>query len=114
VQVNPDGTIALMSSGIAVPMTGGTAIASGTLDVSGETGGTVQILGENVGAIGTEINASGIQGGGTVLLGGEYQGQGPIPTALYTFVSSDSTINADAGTVGDISVYAEGEINTGS
>ncbi|MCT7958383.1 beta strand repeat-containing protein, partial [Laspinema palackyanum] len=101
VQVNPDGTIALTSSGPAVPMTGGTAIASGTLDVSGETGGTVQVLGEKVGAIAGEINASGIQGGGTILLGGEYQGQGPIPTALYTFVSSDSTLNADAGTVGD-------------
>ncbi|MCT7980021.1 CHAT domain-containing protein [Laspinema olomoucense] len=101
VQVNPDGTIALTSSGPAIPMTGGTAIASGTLDVSGETGGTVQVLGEKVGAIASEINASGIQGGGTILLGGEYRGQGPIPTALYTFVSSDSTLNTDAGTVGD-------------
>ncbi len=101
VLVNPDGTISLTSSGPAVPMTGGTAIASGTLDVSGETGGTVQVLGENVGAIAGEINASGTQGGGTILLGGEYQGQGPIPNALYTFVSSDSTLNADAGTIGD-------------
>ncbi|AFY83475.1 filamentous hemagglutinin N-terminal domain-containing protein [Oscillatoria acuminata] len=101
VQVNPDGTVALTSSGPAVPIAGGTAIASGTLDVSGETGGTVQVLGENVGAIAAEINASGIQEGGTILLGGEYQGQGPIPNALYTFVSGDSTIKADAGTVGD-------------
>jgi filamentous hemagglutinin family protein len=101
VLVNPDGTISLTSSGPAVPMTGGTAIASGTLDVSGETGGTVQVLGENVGAIAGEINASGTQGGGTILLGGEYRGQGPIPNALYTFVSSDSTLNADAGTVGE-------------
>src|SRR5919199_2501468 len=93
--VNPNGEVVLAGS-VAVPVTAGTAIASGTLNVSGDTGGNVNILGEKVGVIAGNINASGINGGGNVLIGGDYQGLGTVPNALRTFVSSDSTINADA------------------
>jgi hypothetical protein len=93
--VNPNGEVVLAGN-VAVPVTAGTAIASGTLNVSGDTGGNVNILGEKVGVIAGNINASGINGGGNVLIGGDYQGLGTVPNALRTFVSSDSTINADA------------------
>jgi CHAT domain-containing protein len=98
--VNPNGDVVLTGN-VAVPVAGETAIASGTLNVSGNTGGTVNILGDKVGVIGGNIDASGINGGGTVLVGGDYQGLGTVPNAARTFVSGDSTIKADAISNGD-------------
>ncbi|MEG4514331.1 filamentous hemagglutinin N-terminal domain-containing protein, partial [Microcoleus sp. F6_B4] len=98
--VNPNGEVVLTGNA-AVPVTAGTAIASGTLNVSGNTGGTVNIVGDKVGVIAGKIDASGINGGGNVLIGGDYQGLGTVPNAARTFVSSDSTINADAVSNGD-------------
>jgi hypothetical protein len=66
-----------------------------------QIGGNVNILGDRVGLLGANINVSGINGGGTVRIGGDYQGQGTVPNALRTFVSSDSMINADALNQGD-------------
>jgi filamentous hemagglutinin family protein len=118
VQVNPDGTLQLTGSDISIPTDTGTVIASGTIDVStsdppltlssqGEEpeseppffrgeGGIVNVLGDRVGLFNAHINASGINGGGTVLIGGDYQGKGSVPNALRTFVSNDSVIRADA------------------
>ncbi|NEZ66403.1 S-layer family protein [Leptolyngbyaceae cyanobacterium CCMR0082] len=44
---------------------------------------------------------SGASGGGTVLLGGDYQGQGVVPTAEQTIVGPNVLIAADALTSGD-------------
>ena len=109
VKVNSDGTVVLTGAGIGIPKETGTvmlpsgngfAIASGTLDVSntapGQSGGTVQVLGNKVGLVGANVNASGSNGGGTVLIGGDYKGQGTVPNADVTFVSKDSAIQADA------------------
>jgi filamentous hemagglutinin family protein len=107
--VNANGDVVLTGN-VAVPVAAGTAIASGTLNVSGDTGGNVNILGEKVGVIAGNINASGINGGGNVLIGGDYQGLGTVPNALRTFVSADSTINADAisnGQGGRVIVWAD-------
>ncbi|MEG4573052.1 filamentous hemagglutinin N-terminal domain-containing protein, partial [Microcoleus sp. N3A4] len=107
--VNPNGEVVLTGN-VAVPVTGGTAIASGTLNVSGNTGGNVNILGDKVGVIAGKIDASGVNGAGNVLIGGDYQGLGTVPNAARTFVSSDSTINADAvsnGNGGRVIVWAD-------
>ncbi len=101
VQVNPDGTVALTGSHSQVPVESGDAVASGDIDVTGESGGTVQVLGDRVAVVGANIDASGMDGGGTVLVGGEYQGEGPVPNASDTFVSRDSIISADALSEGD-------------
>ncbi|TAE81167.1 MAG: filamentous hemagglutinin N-terminal domain-containing protein [Oscillatoriales cyanobacterium] len=93
--VNPNGDVVLAGN-VAVPATAGTAIASGSINVSGNTGGNVNILGDRVGVIAGNIDASGTNGGGNVLIGGDYQGLGTVPNAGRTFVSGDSTINADA------------------
>ena len=98
VTVNSEGKVVISGSGI--PAAPGTAIVAGAVDVSG-TGGTVQVLGEKVGLVGANINASGNLGGGTVLIGGDYQGKGKVPNANHTFVDSETTINADAGTNGN-------------
>lgn len=105
-----NGVVKLTGSGVAIPSEAGTAIASGSLDVSGETGGHVNVLGDKVGLVSADINASGTNGGGTVLIGGDYQGGGTVPKASRTFVSSDSAINANAlsnGNGGRVIVWAD-------
>ncbi|TAE99143.1 MAG: filamentous hemagglutinin N-terminal domain-containing protein [Oscillatoriales cyanobacterium] len=107
--VNPNGDVVLTGN-VAVPVVAGTAIASGSINVSGNTGGNVSILGDRVGAIAGNIDASGVSGGGNVLIGGDFQGLGAVPNALRTFVSADSTISADAisnGNGGRVIVWAD-------
>ncbi len=79
---------------------------SGNLDASGrdegEKGGTVQVTGEKVGLFEDAlVDVSGDKGGGTALIGGDFQGQGEIPAAFATFIGKNSSIAADAITSGD-------------
>ncbi|GET42656.1 CHAT domain-containing protein [Microseira wollei] len=109
VTVNPDGSVQLTGSGIRIPTEGKTTIVSGSINVSGQTGGRVNVLGDKVGLVSANINASGTNGGGNVLIGGDFQGKGTVPNALQTFVSSDSVIAADAllnGNGGRVIVWA--------
>lgn len=99
--VNPDGSISLVGSDQALPTPTGTALASGSLDVSGDTGGTLYILGELVGVVDGTLNAAGAQGGGTILVGGDYQGQGEVPNARRTLIDPNSRLTADAQETGD-------------
>jgi filamentous hemagglutinin family protein len=113
--VDAAGQVALMtassSSSVQIPSETGTAIASGAIAASGSSlGGTVQILGNQVALLGADVNVSGVNGGGTVLLGGDYRGQGPLPTANQTYISNDSTIVADGllnGNGGRVIAWAE-------
>ncbi|MBD1893147.1 CHAT domain-containing protein [Coleofasciculus sp. FACHB-129] len=118
VTVNDDGTISLTGSGLKVDADASTVITSGRLDVSntapGQAGGTVQVLGDKVGLLGAEINASGTSGGGTVLIGGDYKGQGTVPNASRTYVSNNSAITADSlldGNGGRVITWAD-EVTT--
>ena len=90
----------------------GTAIASGIIDVSSATskGGEINVLGDRVGLVSANLNASGAIGGGTVLIGGDFQGKGKVPNAQYTFISQDSTIRADAlsrGNGGKVIIWSD-------
>jgi filamentous hemagglutinin family protein len=110
VTVSADGTVSLTGSGIAIPTNRGVAVASGAVDVSGNIGGRVNVLGDKVAVISANINASGTNGGGTVLIGGDYRGEGKVPNAESTLVSRDSVINANAlstGNPGMVIVWAD-------
>ncbi|PZV12566.1 MAG: hypothetical protein DCF22_12190 [Leptolyngbya sp.] len=114
VVVNPDGTIQLIGSNTRIPTDAGTAIVSGTINTSGiapgQIGGSANVLGDRVALVGATINASGTNGGGTVRIGGDYQGKGSMPNAARTFVSRDSVIGADAlqsGNGGKVIVWAD-------
>ena len=104
VTVNPDGTLQLVGSNIPLPATPGTALISGTLNAAAipnaPTAGTIDGLGDRVALIDATLDASGLGDGGTVRVGGEYKGAGPLPTATHTFVDSGSLINVDAGSQG--------------
>ncbi|HEY9834975.1 MAG TPA: CHAT domain-containing protein [Stenomitos sp.] len=122
-RVSRTDTIQVVNSGQTIPAEAGTAIVSGTLDVSSPqtppypsvvppgVGGTVNIWGDKVGLMGAQINASGTNGGGLVRIGGDYQGRGAVPNASRTFVSNDSVIDASAvlnGNGGRVILWADG------
>ncbi len=75
---------------------------SGTLSVSGEqagtSGGRIEVTGEQVALFkGANLDASGNTGGGTVLVGGDYQGKNTqVYNSRTTYVDKDASINADA------------------
>ncbi len=93
----------------------GNVRVAGRIDVSGKhkntRGGTVKILAGNVHLEEpTVIDASGYSGGGTVLIGGNYQGKGPEQNAYSTQVDKGVKINADAiqnGNGGKVIVWAD-------
>ncbi|MCW5775193.1 MAG: filamentous hemagglutinin N-terminal domain-containing protein [Phycisphaeraceae bacterium] len=82
-----------------------TTLVAGEIDASnrapGGKGGRVELLGDRVGVTNARVDASGDAGGGAILVGGELQGGGTTRRAAQTVVTADSSLTADALTVGD-------------
>lgn len=81
---------------------------SGTIDAvnqvqtpNGGRGGEVRVLGETINVSSASIDASGNAGGGTVLVGGNWQGRGPERNAQNVNVDAGSTIKSNASVTGD-------------
>jgi filamentous hemagglutinin family protein len=75
-------------------------------------GGSIYLLGDQVGLTdNAQVDASGQAGGGTVLVGGDYHGANPaIQNATATYVGADTLIKADAlqsGNGGKVIVWSE-------
>ncbi|MBZ2208521.1 two-partner secretion domain-containing protein [Massilia soli] len=103
-----DGRITLKASGDTLLEAGSVTSATGA-----GKGGSVQVLGERVALTGdARIEASGEHGGGTVLVGGDFQGKNAlVPNARQAWVGKDASIRADAGTSGDggkVIVWSDG------
>lgn len=101
VVIEADGTVRLVNAETVIPTETGVAIASGNLDASGETGGAIDVLGDRVGLVAATLNADGTDGGGSIRIGGDYQGNGTIPNAERTYVSANSILSANALTTGN-------------
>ncbi|MGE3109845.1 MAG: filamentous hemagglutinin N-terminal domain-containing protein [Phycisphaerales bacterium] len=93
---------------------GGGVDISGIIDATstapGGVGGSVQVLGDRVSLRGASIDASGSAGGGSVKIGGDYQGGGDTPRARHTRIDHDSAIRADAidsGNGGRVIVWSD-------
>ena len=94
----------------------GNVVVAGSLDASGlaagQTGGTVNVLGDNVTLRGTaSIDVAGDAGGGTVLIGGNFHGAGPQRDAGTTRIAKGATIDASAvtsGNGGNVAVWSNG------
>jgi hypothetical protein len=94
---------------------------SGTLSASGkksgETGGSVEITGEQVALAEATIDAFGWVGGGQVLVGGDHghnvdSAESPLPSATTTVVDVGTVIDASAtdnGNGGNVVVWADGD-----
>lgn len=91
--VGENGKIILKASGTTLLEAGSTTTATGA-----GTGGEVQVLGEKVGLMGDAlVDVSGQTGGGTALIGGDYQGKNAaVMNAEQVYVGKDAVIKADA------------------
>lgn len=107
--VERNGVIVLSGGNSGMVKLAGTIKAAGADD--GLSGGSVKILGDKVALLdGTRIDVSGKAGGGTALVGGDYQGKGAEQNASKTLVSSGAVIDASAtntGNGGKVVVWAD-------
>ena len=82
--------------------------------------GTIKLLGDRIGLLNNSlIDVSHSNNAGNVFIGGDFLGEGSLPTATHTYVGSDaiikanSTLNGDGGNVivwGNESTYFYGKI----
>lgn len=94
-----EGRIVLSGGNSGVVRVGGRLDASGG---AGLEGGTVDVLGQRIGLLGSaRIDASGDAGGGTVHVGGGLRGEGPLPHAQVAVVARDAVIDVSARGHGD-------------
>lgn len=69
---------------------------------AGERGGQIDVLADDVGLLsGAHLDASGAAGGGTVHIGGDYQGTGTTQRAQHVIMQSDVTVDVSAGHTGN-------------
>jgi len=89
---------------VTVQSESGTSWQAGRIEAIGLSGngGDVQLLGEQVALAGNaSIDVTGETGGGEVLIGGDYKGEGNIQTASVAFMAEEVSVSADALNNGD-------------
>ncbi|MBW4675696.1 MAG: filamentous hemagglutinin N-terminal domain-containing protein [Desmonostoc geniculatum HA4340-LM1] len=98
-----------VSPGENLTLFGNTVTSTGTITAPG---GRVEIFGDRIGLLdNAKIDVSAVGGGGTVLIGGDFQGQGAVTNATRTFIGKNVSINADAidrGNGGRVVVWSDG------
>jgi filamentous hemagglutinin family protein len=104
-----NGKIVLKASGTTLVEAGSTTSATGS---NLNTGGDIMLLGQQVGVTGNAVvDASGAAGGGTVLVGGDYQGKNAaVMNAQQAYVGKDAVLRADAtdsGNGGKVVVWSD-------
>ncbi len=103
------GTISLLAPGATVTV-------SSTLNARGlapdERGGTIELIADSVNLQSARLDVSGAIGGGTVHVGGAWQGRGDGQRAQQLHIDSGSTIKADAiqnGSGGEVVFWSDGQ-----
>nr|WP_269149629.1 filamentous hemagglutinin N-terminal domain-containing protein [Ruegeria lacuscaerulensis] len=121
--INMSGVIEAQSVGgvsgaVVLGGSGGGVRVGGTIDTSAQetlvetslrpkvrtqNGGSITITGEAITLAGATLTSDGTGGGdgGTILVGGDFQGGGTLPTAQTTFVDASTSISADGGDEGN-------------
>lgn len=67
----------------------------------GALGGTIHLLGDSVVVRDALVEASGDFGGGTVLIGGDYQGKGSVRNSDHVYLNQGAVVEANAYTNGN-------------
>jgi len=103
--VNADSAVMGENGKIVLKASGRTSLEAGSVTSArgAGKGGDIQILGKQVALTGdARVDASGAQGGGSVLVGGDYQGaNAAVQNAKQTYVGKDAVISVDAIDNGD-------------
>jgi filamentous hemagglutinin family protein len=106
-EINNAGNLEV-DTGQTLALYGGDVTSTGSLIAPG---GTVMVLGDRIGLLdNARIDVSSETGGGTVLIGGGFQGKGAVPNAIRTLVDEGVQIEADAlstGEGGTVIVWAD-------
>ena len=88
--------------GISIDGGAGKVYTSGSYSADGEQGGKVVITAHDVSLMGAKVSATGASKGGTILVGGDYQGgNASVRNAAKTSVGAGVRLNADATGKGD-------------
>ena len=101
------------AGGGTISIIGGSELAlAGTLLAQGYSGqgGEIDLTAGNVSLTGATVNASGATGGGTINIGGDEHGSGPLANALTIYVNATTIVRADAtqnGNGGSIVVWSD-------
>ncbi|MDQ7090672.1 MAG: filamentous hemagglutinin N-terminal domain-containing protein [Methylococcales bacterium] len=101
---------------ISVVSDSGTTTVSGTLEAKAKQGGKIHLLGEQVGLFDkATIDVSGVDQGGEVLVGGDFQGKNnAIKNASAVYTGKETQIHADGitqGSAGKVIVWADKTAN---
>ncbi len=94
--VAADGTVRLTQTADNSLPAAGHVANSGNVSSTGDHGGQIAILGERVSLIDGTVEADGLTQGGHVYIGGNYQGEGPLPNATHTWVDQGTELSANA------------------
>src|SRR5882672_3764667 len=92
------GTISVDASGAP----DGLLFSSAKYSATGDKGGDIKLLGHDIVLLGASADASGVNGGGTILVGGDFRGNNrAVPNAVTTGVNFSTVLKADATQNGD-------------
>lgn len=91
---------------------GGAVKISGRLSTASRSqkGGSITVTGRNVAVQGATIDASGAKGGGSIRIGGDWQGKGDLQRADTTSIDAATVVRADAtvsGNGGKVVVWSD-------
>lgn len=88
---------------VVLKAAGDALVSGGIVASAGDKGGSIDVLGERVGLLdGATLQASGRLGGGSVRVGGDYQGANAnVQNAKRTYVDANARIEANAIESGD-------------
>ncbi|MBE9028474.1 CHAT domain-containing protein [filamentous cyanobacterium LEGE 11480] len=110
-----NGQVRLSAGKAPITVADGQAIVAGELSVAASlpiaAAPQIDITGERIDLQAANLNASTVQGGGQIRVGGEFQGQGDLPTAQQVNVDASSRLQADAtvqGNGGRVIVWSDG------
>ena len=82
---------------------GNLTITGSSISTSSRRGraGDVILTGDDINLSNTKVDATGVAGGGKILIGGDWQGSGELPHAITVTIASDVILDASATDNGD-------------
>ncbi|MDD5334120.1 MAG: filamentous hemagglutinin N-terminal domain-containing protein [Rhodoferax sp.] len=89
----------------------GNVFSSATLSATGQSGGQIDVSAGDVKLFAARLDASGTNAGGSIHVGGGWQGSGPLAHASTVQVNAATELHADAsgqGNGGEVVVWSDG------